>query len=272
MSPLSPEMVESFEESLRDAHRNGLMSNLEISVLLCANNEEAFIGRTLESLRRQDLKSGYEVIVIDNCSTDLTSEIALQFTSKVVRCDLRGKIPSLRAGIKLANGRIVALADADTIYPENWLSTICLAFDRHSGCTMVFGGTYVESNSSFLTSVSCALTDVFILISLRLGVACSIGFNITLSRDALVNILQDLRPYAFTGWAIGTACLKQHGAPCVVYLRKLRVPKCMRRYQASGHLRTATMWIREWWCLVRGRTMTLMESEYFGFEVTEMDE
>lgn len=240
------------------------MEGPRVSVLLCAYNEEACIERTLKSLEKQKTNFEYEVVVVDNCSTDATAEIARRYTPKIIRCDIRGKIPALQAGIKEAKGYVVALADADTIYPENWLFKIQNAFENHYGCKLVFGGTYAETPKRHVTPLLRLLTDIFIMISLKLGVACSIGFNIAVTRDALIDILEHLEPYAFTGWAIGTKCLNKHGKSCAIYLRELRVPKCMRRYEAKGYLRTTMVWVREWWRLLRRQPMSLMEADYFN--------
>lgn len=240
------------------------MARPKISVLLCAYNEEQFLERTLQSLEKQKVSFKYEIIVVDNCSTDCTAEIAKRYTPNVVRCNVRGKIPAIRSGIEITKGHVVALADADTVYPENWLLEINRAFENNHGCRLVFGGTYAESKKVYMTRLLGLLTDIFITVSLKLGVACSIGFNIAVTRKELVDILEHLEPYAFTGWAIGTECLKKHGKSCAIYLRKLRVPKCMRRYETKGHFRTTLVWVREWWYLVCGKPMSLMESEYFN--------
>ena len=244
------------------------MEEPRVSVLLCAYNEEEYIESTLKSLEKQKTSFMYEVVVVDNCSTDSTAEIARRYTSKTIRCEKRGKIPALQAGIQETKGHVIAIADADTIYPENWLSEIHHAFESHDGCKLVFGGTYAETRKRHVTPLISLLTDIFIMISLRLGVACSIGFNIAVARDALMDILKHLEPYAFTGWAIGTKCLNKHGRSCAVYLRELRVPKCMRRYEAKGYLRSTMVWVREWWRLLRGQPMSLMETEYFNIPKT----
>jgi len=54
------------------------MKNPLISVVIPAFNEENFIAKTLESLLNQDFKD-FEIIVVDNNSTDQTAEIAKKF-------------------------------------------------------------------------------------------------------------------------------------------------------------------------------------------------
>lgn len=87
------------------------METNEISVLIPAYNEEERIASTIKSL--QDVKN-CEVIVINDGSTDKTSEIAKSLGVKVI--DLvpnKGKGSALQEGIKHANGDIIVFLDAD---------------------------------------------------------------------------------------------------------------------------------------------------------------
>ena len=59
-------------------------AQLRFSVVVPAYNEEAFLPETLRSLRRQDYPGAYEIVVVDNNSTDATAEIARSFGVRVV--------------------------------------------------------------------------------------------------------------------------------------------------------------------------------------------
>ncbi|MCE5258315.1 MAG: glycosyltransferase [Chloroflexi bacterium] len=103
------------------------MSEIEISVIVPAYNEAGCIADCISALLEQDMPpNSYEVIVVDNHSTDKTAEIAAAFAGIVVVSEAQQQgIPSARmAGIAAARGRIIATTDADTIVPRNWLSSM----------------------------------------------------------------------------------------------------------------------------------------------------
>jgi glycosyltransferase involved in cell wall biosynthesis len=63
-----------------------------ISVVVPALNEEKYVGKCLSSLRAQSYpRELYEIIVVDNASTDRTAEIARGFGVKVVYESQRGE-------------------------------------------------------------------------------------------------------------------------------------------------------------------------------------
>ena len=104
-----------------------------VSVLIPARNEEKVIGRILTRMTELTYpKEKLEVIVIDDASTDQTSEIAEEFTTKheyikVVHRSLedggKGKPTALNHGLKYGTGEIVCCFDAD-YYPQRDLSLI----------------------------------------------------------------------------------------------------------------------------------------------------
>ena len=110
-----------------------LMAKL-VSIVIPAYNEEKNISKTLKSLAKQDIKSPYEIIVVDNASTDKTPDIAKSFAKKInikVIKELHKSRGTARAtGMAKARGEILFCADADTVYPSNWLSTGVKYFDN----------------------------------------------------------------------------------------------------------------------------------------------
>ncbi len=86
-----------------------------ISVVVPAFNEEKFIGRCLEALKRQDFSEKYEIIVVDNNSTDKTAQIAKRMGVKVVSEKKQGDVFALRKGCSEAQGEIIAITDAETL-------------------------------------------------------------------------------------------------------------------------------------------------------------
>jgi peptidoglycan/xylan/chitin deacetylase (PgdA/CDA1 family)/GT2 family glycosyltransferase len=113
-----------------------------ISVVAPAFNEEKLIQTSLESLFKQDYKGEFEVIVVDNNSSDDTAEIARRMGAKVVFCAQKGVAYARQAGAEAASGTIIVQADADTIYPEWWLTRIQSQFDKHPNAVAV-AGTFI---------------------------------------------------------------------------------------------------------------------------------
>ncbi len=96
---------------------------MQFSVIIPAKNEEANIGRCLDSIARVDWdRSQYEVIVVDNGSCDRTVEIAGAKGAQVyVKPEL--SISGLRNyGAGQASGMILAFIDADCTVVTSWLN------------------------------------------------------------------------------------------------------------------------------------------------------
>ena len=96
----------------------------------------------LTALARQDYAGRYEIIVVNNASTDRTPEIARDWRARVVDEPAKGYVRALRAGFAAARGAIIACTDADTQVPSDWLSRLAerlTSSDRIVACTGTFG-------------------------------------------------------------------------------------------------------------------------------------
>lgn len=103
-----------------------------LSFVIPAHNEEALLGQTLQALRKaaDTLKTPYEVIVVDDDSTDRTAAIARSWNASVVPVKLR-KISAVRnAGARVARGDVFIFVDADTLVMANTLGAVATALDR----------------------------------------------------------------------------------------------------------------------------------------------
>jgi glycosyltransferase involved in cell wall biosynthesis len=102
-----------------------------ITVVVPVLNEERFLAETLRSLRAQTF-TDFELVVVDNGSTDRSVEIARQFADKVLEEPVRGSASAMHRGFREARGEFIASADADTLYPPDWLEKMVAAFDSPS--------------------------------------------------------------------------------------------------------------------------------------------
>lgn len=112
---------------------------MRFSVVIPAFNEEMFIGACLASLAEQDYREPFEVIVVDNNSTDATATIARHCGATVVFESIPGVCQARQHGTTTARGDIVISTDADTTFDRGWLSAIDSSFDRDPSCVAVTG-------------------------------------------------------------------------------------------------------------------------------------
>src|SRR3989338_4640659 len=95
---------------------------MKISVVIPAYNEEKYIGRTLDSIKKLELSGNeLELIVIDGDSKDKTPEIAKEHGAIVYHEPHKSIGFARQHGLKHATGEIVAYTDSDTIVPNDWL-------------------------------------------------------------------------------------------------------------------------------------------------------
>ena len=88
-----------------------------ISIVIPAYNEEALLAATLHAVRISADATGvpYEVIVVDDGSTDRTAEVARTGGARVVSVSLRQIGAARNAGAKVATGELLVFVDADTL-------------------------------------------------------------------------------------------------------------------------------------------------------------
>lgn len=112
----------------------GKMSSMKkplVSVIVPAYNEENSIKKCLTSIFSQDFPiDNYEVIVVNNNSTDKTAEIIKKYFPKVklISEKKQGVVFARIKGVESAKGKIITFTDADSIAQKYWLKNIVMAF------------------------------------------------------------------------------------------------------------------------------------------------
>ncbi len=106
---------------------------MKFSIIIPAYNEEIFLPACLESIKQQSLPADqFEVIVIDNGSTDKTRSIA-EGSGATVIVDEQSNVSGLRnLGAKQAAGSVLAFIDADCTASKNWLNSALVYIDDDS--------------------------------------------------------------------------------------------------------------------------------------------
>lgn len=107
-----------------------MKKEVAVSIVIPAYNEEKYIGDTLFSLLKSEQKTdiNYEVILVDNNSTDKTAEVAKKFAEgmdlRIIKEPSQGRGAARARGFKEAKGEIILSADADTIFHKNWVEEL----------------------------------------------------------------------------------------------------------------------------------------------------
>ncbi len=161
-------------------------SPLLMSIVVPARNEELLLDACLASLRQQSYDGDYEIIVVDNGSTDRTPEIARAHGVRLVRCERAGVLFARRAGAMAAQGEVIAQADADTVYPRDWLARVALELTAHTEVVAVAGG-FVYTDPPYWARIEYAVRAVANRLTSRLlgEVLCVYGANFAFRRSAL---------------------------------------------------------------------------------------
>ncbi|MFA6215875.1 MAG: glycosyltransferase family 2 protein, partial [Patescibacteria group bacterium] len=102
------------------------MNQAKVSIIIPCFNEEKNLPVVLESVLKQDY-SDYEVILVDNNSTDNTGNMILEFQKnnnkvKYAFESYRSRGAARNTGEKMATGEIILMTDADCQVPPNWIS------------------------------------------------------------------------------------------------------------------------------------------------------
>lgn len=128
---------------------NRVMDNpitFQISVIVCTHNRAATLARTLQSLVLQNLDpSQYEIIVVDNASTDDTRTMVRELTTRVPNLRYApeprlGLSHARNTGIKRASGGIIAFLDDDAEAERDWLHELLLTFHHVKPLPSCVGG------------------------------------------------------------------------------------------------------------------------------------
>ena len=101
-----------------------MYKDLKVTVIIPCLNEEQGIERVL----RRMPGCVDQIIVVDNGSTDRTSEIARSFGAVVIREDVRGYGRSYKKGFAHADGDVIVTLDGDHSYPVDAMSYLLEAF------------------------------------------------------------------------------------------------------------------------------------------------
>ena len=117
---------------------------MKISFVIPAYNEEGYIQKCLDAIIRETKgRDDMEIIVVDNNSTDRTSEIVSGYPNvRLIHEARRGANRTRETGFQTSQGELVAFVDADTEMPHGWVAQVEKEFARNKK-TVCMSGPFI---------------------------------------------------------------------------------------------------------------------------------
>ncbi|EHC13873.1 glycosyltransferase family 2 protein [Fischerella thermalis] len=111
------------------------MPDTLISAIICTHNRDNYLGAAIDSLLTQDFASGFEVIVVDNGSSDRTRSVVEQRANhphlKYVYEPVIGLSVARNTGAQVASSEILAYLDDDAVASRGWLQVLYNAYKNN---------------------------------------------------------------------------------------------------------------------------------------------
>lgn len=122
----------------------------KVSVVIATYNRANFLAETIDSVLQQRFQD-YELILVDDGSTDQTRTLAESYGSRIryLYHENRGPSAARNLGVRHARAPWIAFQDSDDLTEPNHLETLCAYATEHPGCGMVFAnGAYLSGTES----------------------------------------------------------------------------------------------------------------------------
>ena len=115
----------------------------KISVIIGVYNAEKYLAETIESVINQTFKD-WELILVDDGSTDNSQKIAKEFEEKDQRIKILekengGRASAINFGLKKAQGEYIAFLDADDLMPKERLEIEFKELKENKKIDFVYG-------------------------------------------------------------------------------------------------------------------------------------
>jgi glycosyltransferase involved in cell wall biosynthesis len=210
---------------------------MKLSVVIPAYNEEKLIEKCLSSILDQTLdRKDYEIIVIDNNSTDETSEIVKRLgITPILYTDKKGAIWAKQFGANLAKGEIIVITDEDAIAEKMWLESIVKIFENKK--LMCVGGTVLATGNNRLAVNILKFFDYFAQGCQVVGIPFIWGTNMAVRKSAFEKV-GGFNTNLRTGddWEFVLRIQKEFGIRSAMYTNKLKVKASPRKQNSMAKL------------------------------------
>jgi glycosyltransferase involved in cell wall biosynthesis len=169
-------------------------SQLRVSLVIPVYNEESHLAFCLDAIAKMTAKP-FEVIVVDNNSTDDSAAIARRYSFvRLITESHQGVTFARDAGFNAARGEIIGRIDADTVLNSDWVVTVQHIFAEQQDCDAVTGSveyydiplkrTVATIDLWFRTTISRKLGNECFLLGANMAIRRSVWLAV---RDEVCN-------------------------------------------------------------------------------------
>lgn len=194
------------------------------------------------SIKGQEPKN-FEIIVVDNNSTDKTSEIAMSLGCRVVKEKKQGLSNARNGGAKEAKGNILCFVDADGILYKNWLLLADKSFIEKNVDVVTGTETYYHKNPlkivwyGLFTVIAYSSSIILKALSGKLYLT---GNSLAIKKE-LFEKLGGFEPVVAESFYLSKKFWAQKNTKGV-YIPKMTIKYSSRGFDKKGYLKTIAYW------------------------------
>jgi len=231
------------------------------TIIVLAYNEGKSIGECLRSLKKQTFKN-FEIIVVNNNSTDKTAEIAKKEVKTVILEKRQGYLYAFDTGARKARGLFIAAADADSVYPGDWLEKAAEWIRKKPEIVGVYGSTEFHDASPIVSFFSNILFSLFLYFTRLLGQTNTPGYNFIMRKKVYFDA-GGYDPQKYSGiqfdFELGNRMAKKGH---VILDTSNIVLTSSRRFKKNGYIKTTWEYLEGWWRLHYGKKQKISYVQY----------
>lgn len=120
---------------------HGKFCVLDLSVVIPVRNEQRHLSAQLDALLDQPWDGGWEIVVVDNGSTDGTAQVVHRYRDQMPPVRLidaserAAKAYAMHVGVHAASGAAIAFCDADDVVGDGWVAAVAAGLREHQVVT-----------------------------------------------------------------------------------------------------------------------------------------
>lgn len=208
---------------------------INYSIIIPAHNEEEVIGDCIRGIQNQNIpREQYEIIVVNNGSTDHTAEIVKQYPDVLLLEEpIRSVGAARRLGFQVAKGAILISTDADTLHPPMWLNRIGIYLKTHPEVIAMSAGYMFYDRSKLINGLIYIIEPICVGLSwlLARGRTPLTGNNMAIRQTAYAQTA-GFQTDLYFGEDLNLAHQLSEVGPVRWLLHGFRVQTSSRRYKS----------------------------------------